>query len=86
MNKELFDSLSKENQTILTEAAKEAVVYARQRNAKQISQQIEYLKEQGMEITDPDLTLFRKAVQPVYDKYEDKFGEILKKIEAAKKS
>lgn len=86
MNKELFDSLSKENQTILTEAAKEAVVYARQRNAKQISQQIEYLKEQGMEITDPDLTLFRKAVQPVYDKYEDKFGETLKKIEAAKKS
>ncbi|MCD5406093.1 MAG: TRAP transporter substrate-binding protein [Desulfotomaculum sp.] len=84
MGKGLFDSFSAEEQAILVESAQIAAEYAREWNALQITEQITYLKEQGMEIIEPDLAPFRAAVQPVYEKYQERFGDLLKEIEAVK--
>lgn len=85
MSKQLFDSFSEDIQKALQEAAQEAAVYERQWNAEQMAEQLEALKENGMEVAEPDLAAFQEAVKPVYEKYGDQFGTLLDDIEAAKK-
>jgi TRAP-type C4-dicarboxylate transport system substrate-binding protein len=85
MSKQVFDSFPEDIQKILKEAAQEAAVYERQWNAEQMAEQLEALKENGMEVAEPDLAAFQEAVKPVYEKYGDQFGTLLDDIEAAKK-
>ena len=42
------------------------------------------VKDSGMEVNEVDKEAFKEAVAPVYDKYSDKYGDLFKKIEAAK--
>ncbi|MED4203803.1 DctP family TRAP transporter solute-binding subunit [Neobacillus mesonae] len=82
MNKKKFDSMSKEDQEVIKEAAKNANEYqiklAREKEAKQI----EELKAAGMEFytpTDAEMEQFKKASQPIYEKYEKEWGADLLK-------
>jgi TRAP-type transport system periplasmic protein len=79
MNPDKFNSLSKDVQEVLTEASKEAGDYERQLIRDNEKEDIQYLKEEGdLEIEEnPDKDGWRKAVQPVYDKYSDEFGKEL---------
>jgi TRAP-type transport system periplasmic protein len=80
INKKTFDSMSKEDQELITKLGAEAAEYqvelAREKEAKQI----EELEAAGMEIyypTDEELAQFKETVQPIYDKYESIWGEDL---------
>ena len=65
-------------QKILQDAAQKAAEYERDYDNKNEATQLKEIEEHGMQIImDPDIEAFRKAVKPVYDKYEPKFGKDL---------
>ncbi len=73
-----WNKIPEKYQKILKEAAQEAVEYERDYINKNETKQLEEIKKHGMEIVmNPDIEAFRKAVKPVYDKYEPKFGKDL---------
>jgi len=81
MSLKKFKELPEDVQQVFIEAAQEAAEHERKVNAENEQKQLEDLKNWGMEIIQPDLEPFKKAVKPVYDKYGDKFGEYLDKIQ-----
>jgi TRAP-type C4-dicarboxylate transport system substrate-binding protein len=40
------------------------------------------IAEHGMTITEVDVAAFQEAVQPVYEKYSDKYGPMIERIRA----
>jgi tripartite ATP-independent transporter DctP family solute receptor len=85
MGKKVFTSFDKKTQGVLVKAAREAAAYERKWNAAQMGEQLKVLKENGMQIVEPNLARFRAAVKPVFKKYGAKFGKLLNEIQAAKK-
>ncbi|MDQ0158130.1 DctP family TRAP transporter solute-binding subunit [Alkalibacillus salilacus] len=80
MNKELFDSMSEEDQQLIKELGKEASEHQVELAREKEEEQINELEEQGMEFyypTDEELEQFKEKVQPIYDEYESKWGEDL---------
>lgn len=77
MSLKLFNSLTPEQQQIIQSSAQEAAEYERKWNADNEADQLKAIKEHGMQVDTPDLEAFRKAVKPVYDKYQEKFGKEL---------
>lgn len=72
MNKEKYDELSKEHQTVIMEAGEEAKVWQRklanEREAEAKQQFIDY----GIEIYEPteeEMTKWKQAVKPVWEKF-----------------
>lgn len=63
MNKDFFDSLSAEDQKLIQEAVDEMKVYQRNLIASQDEDNITFLKEQGMIITEPDRQSFVDATK-----------------------
>jgi len=86
MSMKTWKKLSPEQQAIVQEAAAEASKANRQYDNDKAAEWLAFLKEQGMEVVeDPDLAAFRKAVEPVYEKYGSSFGEdVLKAIAETK--
>lgn len=81
MSASLFDTLDAETQQIFLDAAQEAAEYERAWVAEQESSQLQALKDNGMEVIEnPDMTSFKEAVQPVYDKYIE-YGDYVKRIQ-----
>lgn len=81
-----WNQLSEETQEIIADAAQEAAEYERALNAEQEGEQLEGLKAAGMNvIEDPDLSAFSAGVGPVYEKYGEKFGDYLPRIQEALK-
>ncbi|MFC0560626.1 DctP family TRAP transporter solute-binding subunit [Halalkalibacter alkalisediminis] len=77
INKDLFDSMSAEDQEILRNAAADANAYQIQMARDKEAEQIAELKEAGMEFyepTDAELEAFRQAIEPIYEKYENVWG------------
>lgn len=77
MSKDLFDSLSVEDQEAILEAAKIATPFQRESSARLEKVALEELAEHGMEVSEPDLDLFRAKVEPVYEKWAPKIDEEL---------
>ncbi len=80
MNKELYDSMSKEDRELFDRLGKEAADYQIELAREKESTQIEELKTAGMQFYEPtefELAKFNEAVQPVYEKYTDIWGEDL---------
>ena len=70
MSANLFNSLDAETQQIFLDAAQEAAEFERAWVAEQEADQLQAMKDNGMEvIEDPDLDSFKEAVQPVYEQY-----------------
>ncbi|WP_460274351.1 TRAP transporter substrate-binding protein [Celeribacter sp. ULVN23_4] len=81
-----WNQLSEEAQDIIAAAAQEAAEYERALNAELEEEQLAALKDAGMNVVeDADLAAFSAAVQPVYDKYGEKFGDYLPRIQEALK-
>ncbi|HEA54089.1 TRAP transporter substrate-binding protein [Marinobacter antarcticus] len=73
-------------QDVLAKAAQEAAEYERKVNAEMESGQLAELREAGMQINDtPDMEAFQAAVAPIYEKYGEKFGDYLPRIQEALK-
>ena len=76
MSKITWNRLSPEQQEIVKKAAGEAAWANRNYDNEKAAEWLQFLKDQGMEVVEnPDLGAFRQAVQPIYDKYEEKFGK-----------
>ena len=85
MNKPKFDSLPAGHQKILVDAARDAVKFHREFNAKENAKIIVELKKLGIQVVEkPNMEPFRKIVlAPVAKAYNEKNGpELLKAIEA----
>ena len=69
VNGDLFDSLTPEQQTIVVDAAKRANVISRREVEAADAEQIEFLKEKGMEVyapTEEEMNQFREKGQSAY--------------------
>jgi tripartite ATP-independent transporter DctP family solute receptor len=82
ISKGFWDTLSEEEQEIITKAADEARDYQRELNQQEEVNAFAFLEEQGMTITElsseEQQKIFDK-VQPVYEKYSSRIGEDLVK-------
>lgn len=80
INKELFESLSDEDQEMFQRLGKEASEYQVQIAREREEEQIEELKEKGLNFyypTDEEFEQFRETVEPIYEEYESVWGEDL---------
>ena len=85
MSNDLFKSLPEDVQTIFEESAQEAAEYERQWVADQEADQLQEIKDHGMEVVEnPDVDSFRAAVQSVYDAYPD-YADYITRIQDALK-
>ena len=82
MSLDVFNSLDEATQEIFVQAAQEAAEYERAWVAEQEADQIQALRDNGMEIVEnPDVDSFRAAVQPVYEAYPQ-FAEYISRIQS----
>lgn len=80
-SQKLWDSLSDEDKVIFKEAAKESVAVQREAWAELTEESREAVEENGNELIEvDDISVWREAVQPVYDKYGEEFGEWIEKF------
>jgi tripartite ATP-independent transporter DctP family solute receptor len=87
MSKKLFDSMSKDDQTLVVKLAKEAQqderklwdIYEKQAMAKAKAAGIDII-----EVSAADKKAFQDAVKPVWDKYGPKYAETIKRIQDVK--
>ncbi|MGE5577055.1 MAG: TRAP transporter substrate-binding protein [Syntrophothermus sp.] len=77
ISQQSWSKLTPEEQQVFATTAQEVAVYERNLIKEMEDKQISELKAKGMIVTTPDKTLFRKATQEVYKKYEDKLGKDL---------
>ena len=81
MSNNLFSSLDAETQQIFLDAAQEAAEFERAWVAEQEADQLQAMKDNGMEVVeDPDLNSFKEAVQPVYEQYSQ-YADYVSKIQ-----
>lgn len=66
INEEKWQSLPKEYQDILTEAIRTATLWCDEANLKEEQENIEFLREQGLTITEPDLEAFMTYSENYY--------------------
>ena len=77
VNKAFWNSLKPEQQKIFREAAEVQAKVNREGNAKNRVEALDKAKEQKVDVhilTDQERAAFKKAVQPVYDKYRAQYG------------
>ena len=82
MSLEVFNKLPADVQEIFKSSAQEAAEYERQWVADNEAEQMQALKDNGMEIVEsPDVASFQAAVQSVYDSYPQ-YADYLARIRA----
>lgn len=85
MSKIVFDSFDQKTQGILLEAAYKASLYERKWNEKELAEKLESFPELGIEvITEINTDAFSEAVKPVYNKYQERYGQLIEKINKSK--
>ncbi|MBL3597457.1 TRAP transporter substrate-binding protein [Rhodovulum sulfidophilum] len=78
-----WSKLPEAAQEIVLKSARDAAAAERAFNAETEAEQLAELKAAGMEVNEtPDLAAFKQAVAPVYEKYGEKFGDVLSRIQA----
>lgn len=82
----LWNELNEEDKQAFKEAAAESISVQREAWAKLVEESKKKIKENGNEIIEiDDVTPWREAVQPVYDKYGKEYQQWIDKIEKAQK-
>lgn len=89
MSKKTWDKLTPEQRTIVREESKKAGDYMRNTLRDAEADQIGKLQELGMEVTRPDVTLFKAKMGPAYERMKasvgaDNVAYFLKMLESAK--
>lgn len=75
MSMKTWKKLTPEQREIVLEGARAGAKANRDLDNEKEGEWMAFLRDQGMEIIEPDLAAFRDAVAPVYEKYGDQFGE-----------
>ncbi|SFE69956.1 TRAP transporter substrate-binding protein DctP [Alteribacillus iranensis] len=84
MNADAFASLPEDIQEVIMETGQEVAAFQRQVNLDMEEEQKADIKERGVEVVEAeeiDREAFQEAVQPVYDAYDEEFGEMIKRIQ-----
>jgi tripartite ATP-independent transporter DctP family solute receptor len=77
----IWDKLSDEDKKLFQEAALESVSVQREAWAELTEEARDAVVEAGSELIEvDDISVWRNAVQPVYDKYGDQYGEWIDKL------
>jgi TRAP-type C4-dicarboxylate transport system substrate-binding protein len=88
-SKKWWDTIPKDLQAQIAEAAQEAEKYFIQVYTADEKQALGWAKEKGVQIiTDVDKAAFEKRIQPVYDTFIKKYAfgkDLLDQVKAAKK-
>lgn len=79
-----WNKLDPDQQKIVEEGLEKSVNYERKLAGNELDSMLQKIKEKGMEVNEVDKEPFKQAVQPVYEKYQNQFGELVDKINAAK--
>lgn len=80
MSLDKFNELDADTQQVFLDAAQDAAEYEREWVAAQEADQLQAMKDNGMEVEEnPDIASFKAAVQPVYDAYPQ-YADYVKKI------
>ena len=66
ISNELFDSLTPEQQATIQKAAADAAESARQKQLALEDELVQFFKEQGLDVYEPDIDAFRSHVQQMY--------------------
>ncbi|MDR1622396.1 MAG: TRAP transporter substrate-binding protein [Synergistaceae bacterium] len=77
MSMRTWNKLSPEQRKIVSESAVEAAKHNRKIDNDMEAEWLQSLKDKGMQVSEPDLSLFRDAVKSVYEKYEKEYGKEL---------
>ena len=77
MSKITWEKLSPEHQKLVQDSAQAAAEYNRAYDNEKEAEWLQFLKDKGMEVTEPDTALLREASKPVYEKYAAEFGKDL---------
>lgn len=84
MSKKVWDQISAEDQQIILEAAKESEAIQMEEYDKYSNVAMEKVKATGenevITLSDEDRKLFQEKVQPLYDNYQEQFGELFQSI------
>ncbi|MFD0958169.1 TRAP transporter substrate-binding protein [Paenibacillus chungangensis] len=72
-----YGKLTKEQQTAIEEAAKEATVFENELVAQQEEELLTQLKENGMEVVELDTAPFMEKAQTVHAEFAEKYGQEL---------
>jgi tripartite ATP-independent transporter DctP family solute receptor len=88
MSLDKFNELDADTQQIFLDSAQEAAEFERAWVAAQEADQLQTMKDNGMEVDeDPDMDSFKEAVQSVYDDYSqyadyvEKINEVIKDVQ-----
>jgi tripartite ATP-independent transporter DctP family solute receptor len=85
VNKDVWESFPADLQEQIQRAAKDAMAYQIQISREGLAEGNDFLREQGMEVTDltpEQLAPFKELTKPVYDDYAEKVGlDIVKAFE-----
>jgi TRAP-type C4-dicarboxylate transport system substrate-binding protein len=77
ISKKLWDKLPKEQQDAIQKAAEESRDFQRKTFQEQSEDVKQKLKDNGNIVVEPDLTPFKEAVKPVWEKFEPIVGKDL---------
>jgi len=70
-----WQKLSKSERDIINKAVAKAGAAHTASVKKQEAELVSFFEAQGVNVTYPDLTPFRKAMEPLYSKFDDKIGQ-----------
>lgn len=87
MSKMSWDKLSEEDQKIIQEAAQESEKVQLEEYDNYSKEAMDKVNESGnkvIELSKEERKKFQEKVKPLYEKYEDKYGDLFKEIEGAK--
>jgi tripartite ATP-independent transporter DctP family solute receptor len=74
ISEKTYQSLSPDQQRLLTDAAREAGDFQNQLLGSDEKGQLELVKSKGMKVVEPDVAAFRAATADVYKKFEKTWG------------
>jgi tripartite ATP-independent transporter DctP family solute receptor len=77
MNRQVFAALSPADQKAFLEAAHAAGRFEKEHIRMNEAETLKKLEALGMQVSRPDRSLFRRAMAPVYQKYESRFTKTL---------
>ncbi len=77
MNLKIYEQLSASDRKAFLDAAQIAGSYEKELIREGEAETLKKLEALGMRVTIPDRSFFRKAMAPVYKKYQSRFGETL---------
>ncbi len=85
MNGDKFNSLPSEVQEVFERLGKEYATTQRQITQEMEEEQLKDMIDNGVQVieaSDIDLSAFKEVVKPVYDKYSNRFGDYIERIQS----